>query len=88
MQAIRSVCDRVDVGSLREKQMEVLKAIVLHQDTFICLPMGYGKSLCYSLLLLLFDKLLCRRDGTSVVICVSPLTSIMMEQRYKYTQVE
>ena len=71
MQAIRSVCDSVGVGSLREKQMEALKPIVLHQDTFICLPTGYGKSLCYALLPLLFDKLLCRRDGTSVVICVS-----------------
>ena len=33
MQAIRSVYDRVGVGSLKEKQIE---AIVLHQDTFIC----------------------------------------------------
>ena len=33
MQAIRSVCDRVGVGSLKEKQIE---AIVLHQNTFIC----------------------------------------------------
>ena len=33
MQAIRSECDRVGVGSLKEKQIE---AIVLHQDTFIC----------------------------------------------------
>ena len=32
VQAIRSVCDRVGVGSLKEKQIE---AIVLHQDTFI-----------------------------------------------------
>ena len=33
VQAIRSVCDRVGVGSLKQKQIE---AIVLHQDTFIC----------------------------------------------------
>ena len=33
MQAIRSVCDHVGVGSLKEKQIE---AIVLHQDMFIC----------------------------------------------------
>ena len=33
MQAIRSVCDHVGVGSLKQKQIE---AIVLHQDTFIC----------------------------------------------------
>ena len=33
VQAIRSVCDCVGVGSLKQKQTE---AIVLHQDTFIC----------------------------------------------------
>ena len=33
VQAIRSVCDHVGVGSLKEKQIE---ASVLHQDTFIC----------------------------------------------------
>ena len=33
VQAIRNVCDRVGVGSLKQKQIE---AIVLHQDTFIC----------------------------------------------------
>ena len=33
MQAIRSGCDRVGVGSLKQKQIE---AIVLYQDTFIC----------------------------------------------------
>ena len=84
-QAIRSVCERVGITSLKEKQREALKAIVCNKkDTFICLPTGYGKSLCYALLQLLFDKLLCREDGTSIVICISPLTAIMMEQRNKY----
>ena len=84
-QAIRSVCERVGITSLKEKQREALKAIVCNKkDTFICLPTGYGKSLCYALLPLLFDKLLCREDGTSIVICISPLTAIMMEQRNKY----
>ena len=73
-QAIRSVCERVGITSLKEKQREALKAIVCNKkDTFICLPTGYGKSLCYALLPLLFDKLLCREDGTSIVICISPL---------------
>ena len=29
-------------------------------------------------------RLLCREDGTSIVICISLLTAIMMEQRNKY----
>ena len=37
-QAIRSVCERVGITSLKEKQREALKAIVCKKDTFICLP--------------------------------------------------
>ena len=39
LQAIRSVCDRVGVGSLKEKQIEALKAIVFSGDGRI-LAMG------------------------------------------------
>ena len=42
---------------LKQKQKEALQAIVLNgQDCFIVLPTGYGKSLIYQMLPLLFDK--------------------------------
>ena len=41
-QVIRSVWDYVGVRSLKEQQM---KAIILHQDTYICLPTGYGTAI-------------------------------------------
>ena len=82
--AIHSACDHLGVQSLKEKQKEAIKAIIAHQDVFICLPTGYGKSLCYALLPLVFDSLLGREKGTSIVLIISPLTAIMMEQRDKY----
>ena len=50
----------------------------------VCVPTGYGKSLCFAILLLVFDHL--REHKGSIVICVSPLTSLMMEQRSKLTR--
>ena len=58
-------------------QREALKAIsfVTKRIRLLGLPTGYGESLCYALPLLLpllLDKLLCREDGTSIVIYISP----------------
>ena len=42
---------------LKQKQKEALQAIVVNgQDCLIVLPTGYGKSLIYQMLPLLFDK--------------------------------
>ena len=61
---------------------------------FVSLPTGYGKSIIYAILPTLFNKLkgktiniLCSEvsgidDG--IVVCVSPLTSLMMDQREKF----
>ena len=39
------------------KQGEAILAFLQNQDVFISLPAGYGKSLCYSLLPPMYDKL-------------------------------
>ena len=50
-------------------------------DTFVILPTGYGKSLCYTLPPFLFDALRGRKG--SIVVCVSPLVALMVEQQEK-----
>ena len=52
------------------------------RDTFVSLPTGYGKSIIYAALPLIFDRVL-GREG-SIVVCVSPLTSLMIDQRSKF----
>ena len=44
-------------GSLKVKQQEALELFVSGKDTFVALPMGYGKSILYALLPNIFDKL-------------------------------
>ena len=86
---------------MKEKQIEATCAFVEGHDTFVSLPAGYGKSLVYAVLPLVFDKIRGKNidllhslyynidhfiEGTSgsIVLCISPLTSLMMDQREKY----
>ena len=71
------------IASFKDKQDEALRAFLSGRDTFVSLPTGYGKSVIYAALPLIFDRLLDRRG--SIVVCVSPLTSLMIDQRSKFT---
>ena len=42
---------------LKEKQTEAVFSIVAGKDTLVTLPTGYGKSIIYGVLPLLFDEL-------------------------------
>ena len=79
--AIHFAAHKVGLGALKPKQVE---AFASGSDVFVSLPTGYGKSFCYVLLPLVFDQLL-GRSG-SIVLCISPLTSLMMEQRSKFSK--
>ena len=43
------------------------------RDVFVCLPTGFGKSVCYMVLPLLFDIIRNAVSGESIVLDVSPL---------------
>ena len=63
--------------------VQVIHQFVSGKDIFVSLPTGYGKSLCYALLPLVFDSLRSGDSGRSIVVCISPLTALMMDQRQK-----
>lgn len=72
------------IESFKDKQDEALRAFLSGRDTFVSLPTGYGKSAIYAALPLICDRLLDRRG--SIVVCVSPLTSLMINQKSKFTR--
>ena len=41
---------------VKDKQMEAILAVVRGKDTFVSLPTGFGKSMIYGVLPVVFDK--------------------------------
>ena len=106
--AISSSAAEMGLNPLKEKQLEAVMAFLGGRDTFVSLPTGYGKSIVYAILPLVFDKIRGRTStemelrvsrgcfnhvlvtvyiGTrgSIVVCVTPLTAIMLDQKAKFT---
>lgn len=54
--AIDTVTSKFNIV-LKDKQKEVIHAFLSAQNAFISLPTGYGKSLIYALLPLIFDSI-------------------------------
>lgn len=43
--------------ALKDKQMEAVSTFISGSDTFVSLPTGYGKSIIYAILPIVFDKI-------------------------------
>ena len=64
---------------LKEQQLAALKEIVVNcNDVFALLPTGFGKSMIFTMLLLLDN--ICGTSGYHKVIVVSPLVALMSDQ--------
>ena len=65
---------------MKSEQLQIVESFVTGHDVFGVLPTGYGKSLCYACLPLVFDCLLQKPSGFSIVLVVSPLVALMKDQ--------
>ena len=61
------------------EQEQVIRHFVQGNNVFVSHPIGSGKSLCYSLLLGVFDEMRYSQEW-SIVIVVSPLVALMKDQ--------
>ena len=71
---------------LHDKQKEAILSFITGKDTFVALPTGYGKSLIYGCLPLVYDSIRGLSLGTSLVLVVCPLIALMKDQTERFRQ--
>ena len=71
---LESAARVIGVSELKDEQRKVLLSFVRGNDVFVSLPTGNGKSVCFAVLPFLFDNI--RDTSGSIVLCISPLTSL------------
>ena len=82
--AISEVARNHGYERLKEEQLLAIEKFVSGSDVFVSLPTGFGKSLIYGLLPAVFDRLKGYREPTSVALIVSPLASLMIDQKARF----
>jgi len=65
---------------LKVKQINVLESLYLGRDTIAVLPTGYGKSVIFHLLPLIFDYQHRQEGKRSIVLVVIPLNALVEDQ--------
>ena len=66
--------------SSKPEQVTAIRAVYDKKDVFVWLPTGFGKSLCYETIPFVYDWKLRRVDARSLVLVVSPLVALMVDQ--------
>ena len=79
---IKQAGNHLGYDAIKPEQLKVVSHFLKGKDCFVILPTGYGKSLCFALLPLVFNTL--RSTRSSIVIFVTPLISIMQSMVEEY----
>ena len=77
--AIDKAARNLGYSDAKPDQKKAVTAFVSGSDVFVSLPTGSGKSFCYWCLPDVFDRIK-GRCGESMVLVVSPLVALMMDQ--------
>ena len=78
------VCQKFGITELNPLQKEAIASFVIKKgDVFVNLPTGFGKSLIYQALPLIFDVLL--EAPGHIIAVISPLVNLMKDQVEKLT---
>ena len=74
------VCSYFSVEGLRPEQITVLRNFFQGKNMYFSAPTGFGKSLIFQAIPLVVDHLLGNQAGTSIILVISPLQSLMFDQ--------
>ena len=55
--ALKRAMECMGISDMKPKQIDAIKSFVSGRDTFVTLPTGYGKSIIFAILPLLFNFL-------------------------------
>ena len=81
--AIESVATKVVQGlgyeAMKHEQLQIVTGVLRGRDVFGVLPTGFGKTLCFTCLPVVYDKLY-QTVEPSIVLVVSPLIATMKDQ--------
>ena len=85
---IKQAASYLGYSTLKREQETALLYFVEGNDIFVSLPTGFGKSLCYGLLPLIFDlkRFGNLERGQSIVIVISPLIALMKDQVQNFSE--
>ncbi|CAH3154046.1 unnamed protein product [Porites evermanni] len=78
--AFKAVKEQFELESLLPEQENSLKEFLEGRNVFVNLPTGYGKSLIFQCLPIAADARLNKPRGSSLVVVISPLRSLMEDQ--------
>ena len=80
------VCEQFKFSELNKHQKEaIISAVLKKKDVFVSLPTGFGKSVIFQALPMVFDGF--TGESGHIVIVVSPLLSLIKDQTERLRQV-
>ena len=77
---IKEICRIFNVPDLKDDQELALQSLFQDRNIYFSAPTGYGKSLVFQSIPILADHLLNRPLFTSIILVISPLMSLMLDQ--------
>ena len=78
--AFEAAKTQFEIENFLAEQKEAIKAFFQNKNVFVNLPTGFGKSIIYQCLTIVGDVLHKKPRGSSVIVVISPLRSLMNDQ--------
>jgi len=75
--AFSAVENQFEIPSLLLEQKQAIQGFLSSKSVFVNLPTGYGKSLIFQCLPMVYDMVHQRARGSSLIVVLSPLKALM-----------